>query len=81
MMVRLKTQVNPEIPVTIGARPYGPVRVRARVRIDEGGNTDVQELLGGSPLVNKAVQAAVEKWKFYPAMINEMRTRSFTTPF
>ena len=68
-MVRLKTLVSPEIPME--SRPNGGMRVRAKVRIDESGNTAVHELTGGSPIVNRAVQTAVEKWKFYPAIVND----------
>ena len=67
-LLRLKTRVDPEIPLE--QRQNGSSKVRAAVRIDEEGNTSVQGLQGGSPVTNRAVVEAVKNWKFYPALIN-----------
>jgi tetratricopeptide (TPR) repeat protein len=68
-MARIKTVVNPQ--VNYASLPHGSLQVRAKIRIDEQGNTSVQELHGGIPTVNKAVKGAVEQWKFYPALVDK----------
>jgi len=67
-LLRLKTRVDPEIPLE--QRQYGSSKVRAAVRIDEEGNTSVHGLQGGSPVTNRAVVTAVKNWKFYPALVD-----------
>jgi tetratricopeptide (TPR) repeat protein len=67
-LLRLKTRVDPEIPLE--QRLNGSSKVRAAVRIDEEGNTSVHGLQGGSPVTNRAVVTAVKNWKFYPALVD-----------
>ena len=66
-LARLKTKVEPEIPRE--ARAYfqnAQVPVRLKTRIDHSGNVTVTEVTGVNIILNNAIRAAVEKWKFSP---------------
>jgi tetratricopeptide (TPR) repeat protein len=64
---RLRTQVNPEIPRGAMSRS---LTVRVRLRIDESGNVEVNGMDGGNAEINPAIQAALERWKFTPAIVD-----------
>lgn len=68
-LFRLKHRVEPRLPVE--ARGKRNVRVQVSVKIDEGGNTRVYQVHGGSMPVTRAVVTAVDQWKFYPATYND----------
>jgi TonB family protein len=66
-LTRLKTRVDPEIPP--GGRAYlqnSQIIIKVKVKIDEGGNVAPLEVSGSNAMLNNAVRAAVEKWKFTP---------------
>jgi tetratricopeptide (TPR) repeat protein len=66
-LTRLKTRVEPEIPRE--ARAYiqnSQIAVRLKARIDQSGNVTVSEVNGINVILNNAIRAAVEKWKFSP---------------
>jgi tetratricopeptide (TPR) repeat protein len=66
-LARLKTKVDPEIPRE--ARAFiqnSQVPVRVKARIDVSGNVTVLDASGVNIIINNAIRAAVEKWKFSP---------------
>ena len=71
-LIRLKSRVEPRLPVEL--RGKRNLRVQVTVKIDEGGNTRVYQVHGGSMPVTRAVVAAVDQWKFYPATYNDRST-------
>jgi tetratricopeptide (TPR) repeat protein len=75
-MLRLKSRVNPQIPR--GAAPTGTVRFTTKVRIDDAGNVSVLDVQGANGSLNNSVRAAVEQWKFAPAVV-EGQTRCVET--
>ena len=42
-----------------------------QARIDEKGNVTVKEVRGGNAAIQNAVKAAVERWKFLPAIVEQ----------
>jgi outer membrane biosynthesis protein TonB len=46
---------------------------RVKVRIDENGNVSVKEIDGSTAYVNEAMRAAIERWKFLPAVVQDRR--------
>jgi hypothetical protein len=75
-MLRVKVSGAPEIPAELEKLLQNPLvrMVSVKARIDENGDVTVLQTRGESDAVNKAVQSAVEKWKFIPALIdNEAR--------
>jgi hypothetical protein len=77
-LVRLKTRVEPRLPVEL--RGKRGVRVQVRVKIDAAGNTRVYQVHTGSMPLTRAVVAAVDQWKFYPATYND-RPKCVETEF
>ena len=78
-LARLKTKVEPEIPRE--ARAYfqnAQIPVRLKTRIDHSGNVTVVEVIGVNIILNNAVRAAVEKWKFSP-IVDSSGTRCVDT--
>jgi tetratricopeptide (TPR) repeat protein len=65
-MVRLRSRVNPELPRGLLT---SRLTVQVKVRIDEMGNVSVTGMEGGNNAVNPAVEAAVARWKFNPAIV------------
>jgi tetratricopeptide (TPR) repeat protein len=70
-MARLKSQVSPNLPFE--RMPASPVNFRVKVRIDENGNVSVKEIDGSTAYVNEAMRAAIERWKFLPAVVQDRR--------
>jgi tetratricopeptide (TPR) repeat protein len=68
-LLRLKTRVEPRLPAEL--RNKRNVRVHVSVKIDEGGNTRVYQVRSESMPLTRAVVAAVDQWKFYPATNND----------
>jgi hypothetical protein len=76
VMRRLKTSLEPEIPSdqrrslqTLVART-----VQVNARIDESGDVSVLSVRGLNRAIGDAVSSSVEKWKFFPTVIeNESR--------
>jgi hypothetical protein len=66
-LVRLRTRVNPDVPDF--TRVPRPVNVRVQVKIDENGEVTVKDVQGGPINWHEAIKAAVEKWKFVPAIV------------
>jgi hypothetical protein len=67
-MVRLKHRVDPELR---GRAPLVPLNISVKIRIDQNGNVSVKEIAGGDPYINEAMRAAVEQWKFLPAIVED----------
>jgi len=70
-MARIKSQVSPNIP--FDRMPAAPVSLHVRVRIDENGNVSVTNIAGGPLYLNEPMRAAVERWKFQPAVVQDQR--------
>jgi len=67
VMARLKTRVSPDIsPALQDFVRESQITVQVKGRIDESGNVSVTGAEGSNSLVNAAVRAAVERWKFSP---------------
>jgi hypothetical protein len=75
-LVRLRTRVNPDVPVL--PRVPRPVSLRVQVSIDENGDVTVKGVQGGPPNWHPAIRAAVEQWKFLPAVVAD-QTRCVET--
>jgi tetratricopeptide (TPR) repeat protein len=67
-LTRLKTRVNPEISPGVRTFIRSSMTVRARIRIDEGGNVTVNDIRGENVAINNSVRSAMERWKFSPAV-------------
>jgi tetratricopeptide (TPR) repeat protein len=65
-MLRVKTRVDPDIPRS--SLPPGGVNIFVKMKIDTSGNVTVSEVQGSTSSHNEALKAAVEKWKFSPAI-------------
>jgi tetratricopeptide (TPR) repeat protein len=68
-MTRLRTRVDPDIPRS--ARPGTPVRLLVKTNIDTTGQVTVHEIQGGDNFLKERVKAAVEQWRFLPAITGE----------
>jgi hypothetical protein len=68
-MTRLRTRVDPDIPRS--ARPGTPVRLLVKANIDNTGRVTVHEIQGGDDFFKERVKAAVEQWRFLPAITGE----------
>jgi hypothetical protein len=66
-MVRLRTRVNPDIPRSI--RPSSVVHFVVKARIDTQGDVTVSAVQSPSPFLSERIKAAVEQWKFVPAIV------------
>jgi tetratricopeptide (TPR) repeat protein len=68
-LARLKVQVNPVLtPALQDIARRSATLVHVKSRIDEKGDVTVLDAQGSSPMMNDAVRAAVERWKFSPVM-------------
>jgi hypothetical protein len=69
-LTRLKNRVDPQFPpYTRSMMKESPVTVRVKAKISEGGDTVATELNGGNALLYDGVRAAVDQWKFSPAIV------------
>ena len=69
-LTRLKNRVDPQFsPYILSIMKDTPVTVRVKAKISEAGDTAAGELNGGNPLLYDGVRAAVNKWKFSPAIV------------
>jgi tetratricopeptide (TPR) repeat protein len=72
-MVRLKTRVDPVAPAVVySLLRRAPLTVRVKTRIDESGNVTVRETQGENAALNEAVRSALERWKFSPAIVQNV---------
>jgi TonB family protein len=55
-------------PTLRGFMRNSQISVRLKAKIDEQGNVTVLDAQGENVAVNNAVKAAVERWKFAPAV-------------
>lgn len=67
-MSRLRLRVNPQISSSL--RAMLSLNARAKVTIDKIGNVTVNSVESGSVLLTEALKAALEGWKFYPAIMD-----------
>ena len=68
-LARLKVQVNPVLsPALQDMAKRAPTTVHVKSRIDEKGNVMVLDTQGSNSMMNDAVRAAVERWKFTPVL-------------
>jgi tetratricopeptide (TPR) repeat protein len=69
-LARLKTRVDPEFPPYVRSQvKVSPVTVRVKTKINEKGDVAFSEPQGGNAVLYSSVKAAVDRWKFYPAII------------
>src|SRR5262249_11212016 len=69
-LMRLKTRVDPDFPAFVRAQiKVSPVTVRVKTRISERGDVTASEPQGGNAILYNAVRAAVDRWKFAPAVV------------
>jgi hypothetical protein len=69
-LTRLKNRVDPQFsPYVRSIMKESPITVRVKAKISEGGDTVATELNGGNALLYEGVRAAVDQWKFSPAIV------------
>jgi tetratricopeptide (TPR) repeat protein len=69
-LVRLRNRVDPEFsPIIISQLRGTPVTVRVKTRISETGVVVSADPQAGNPILYPAVRAAVDQWKFSPAVV------------
>jgi tetratricopeptide (TPR) repeat protein len=68
-LARLKTRVDPEFPPFIASQIRNSMTVRVKATINEKGAVKASDVRGDLAQVNTLVREAVEKWKFFPALI------------
>jgi TonB family protein len=68
-LARLKTRVDPEFPPFVISQIGTQTTVRVKVTISQKGDVTAKEVHSDSPILNNAVKAAVEQWKFAPALM------------
>jgi hypothetical protein len=79
-MARLKERVEPKISSQLAAQvQVFPVTIRVKTRITDKGDVVSTELKGGNSLLYSAIQAAVDQWKFLPAVIEGIGPRCVET--
>jgi len=76
-MVRLKNRVDPQIPRAV--RPTSPTSFVLKINIDKSGNVSVKDVQSPNLALNGPIKAAVEKWKFAPALVEEDQPRCVDT--
>jgi tetratricopeptide (TPR) repeat protein len=67
-LARLKTRVDPELPAFAVSQITTQTTVRVKAMISEKGDLTAKDVHGDNPMVNNAVKAAIEQWKFTPAL-------------
>ena len=74
-LARLKSRVDPEFSPAVRSNiRESQLTVRVKATIDVMGNLAATGLDGGNPLLYDGVRAALDQWKFYPAIVqNESR--------
>jgi hypothetical protein len=69
-LTRLKTRVDPQFsPYIVSLMKDSPVTVRVKTKISEAGDTAAGDLNGGNALLYDSIRAAVNQWKFSPAIV------------
>jgi hypothetical protein len=69
-LTRLKNRVDPQFSSYVRSLvKESPVTVRVKARISETGEATATELTGGSALLYDGVRAAIDQWKFSPAIV------------
>jgi hypothetical protein len=69
-LTRLKTRVDPQFsPYILSMVKDSPMTVRVKTKISEAGDTVAGDLNGGNALLYDPVRAAVNQWKFSPAIV------------
>jgi len=73
-LTRLKTRVDPQFSAYALSVLRDSPTMRVKVRISATGDVATSEIPGGNPIVSDTVRAAVDQWKFSPAIVgNESR--------
>jgi tetratricopeptide (TPR) repeat protein len=67
LMSRIQTFIQISSPLL---RPFQGRLVHAHIRVDEHGNTEVEQVSNGNPAIDSAVKSALEKWKFAPTLVD-----------
>jgi len=69
-LARLKTRVDPDFPPYVRSQiKVAPITVRVKTKINETGDVVGTEAQGGNAILYNSVQAAVNRWKFYPTIV------------
>jgi tetratricopeptide (TPR) repeat protein len=71
-MVRLVERVDPKFPYSLLSRANNlDSMIRVKARIDVNGNVSSGDIQGGDGLLYSGIRAAVNQWKFKPAMTQQ----------
>jgi tetratricopeptide (TPR) repeat protein len=69
-LARLRTRVDPDFPAYVRSQiKVSPVTVRMKARISETGDIQSSEPAGANAILYGPVQAAFNKWKFTPVIV------------
>jgi tetratricopeptide (TPR) repeat protein len=79
-LARLKSRVDPDFPPYVRSQiRVTPVTVRVRTKINEAGDVVESEPQGGNAILYNSVQAAVNRWKFHPTIVQGGEARCVET--
>ena len=79
-LARLKSRVDPDFPPYVRAQiKVSPVTVRVKTKISETGDVVGAEAQGGNAILYNSVQAAVNRWKFHPTIVQGGEARCVET--
>jgi tetratricopeptide (TPR) repeat protein len=69
-LARLKIRVDPEFPAFVVSQIATQATVRVKATISEKGDVTTKEVHSDNPMLNNPVKAAIEQWKFTPALMD-----------
>jgi TonB family protein len=70
VLTRLKSRIDPEFTAAeLAQLKTSPLTVRVKARINEKGDVASSEVHDGNPMINRAVRAAFDQWKFTPTVV------------
>jgi len=79
-LARLKSRVDPDFPPFVRSQlKVTPVTVRVKTKINETGDVVGAEAQGGNAILYNSVQSAVNRWKFYPTIVQGGEARCVET--
>ena len=66
---RLRNRVDPHFsPLLVSQLKGAPSTVLIKARVNEKGDVTATQAQGGNPLLHPPIRAAIEQWKFLPAV-------------
>jgi tetratricopeptide (TPR) repeat protein len=70
VLTRLKSRIDPEFTAAeLVQLKAAPLTVRVKARINEKGDVAASEVTDGNPMINRAIRAAFDQWKFAPTVV------------